>query len=160
MSRSGAAITLIVLSGVSCHHQSQSPGPTTATEQHCWWAVMRSALPLESVAVRFAGAFSSAGLTSVSIKRVGDSVWIHGGPTALAQFAGNVFDTRVVGYWDGSNTHFRQFVSELPSTSASVGQAHQTIPFCGASLEAANVQAIVPKEPTGEESLKLWTRVP
>ena len=100
------------------------------------------------------------GFKDVVSKRIADSAWVHAGPTALPSMRAATYETRVVAYWDGSSTHFRQFVSVTPNLTDSVSVGQLTIPFCGASGSAAAVQAIVPQNPTGEESLKLWTRMP
>jgi hypothetical protein len=73
---------------------------------------------------------------------------------------GATYESRVVGYWDGSSTHFRQFVSLVQNRSDSVNAGQRTIPFCATTARAADVRAIVPQTPTGEEGLKLWTRAP
>ena len=160
--RSSASLlvaTTLLVSG--CHHQAPVLTPTAALrEEHCWWAVVRSPLPIDTVTARFERAFSSLGLTGISTKRVSDSSWVRGGPTALAQRGGGTYTSRVVAYSDGQSTHFRQYVALVPSASDSLNAGARTISFCGSTGQAANVQAIIPREPTGEESLKLWTREP
>ena len=145
----------------ACHRQAPELTPAVAPrEEHCWWAVMRSPLPLDTVTAKFERAFNSLGLSGVSSKRVADSSWVRAGPTALAQRGGGTYTTRVIAYWDGQSTRFRQYVSLVPSASDSLNEGARTISFCGAAGQAADVQAITPREPTGEESLKLWTREP
>jgi hypothetical protein len=48
----------------------------------------------------------------------------------------------------------------VQNRSDSVNAGQRTIPFCATTARAADVQAIVPQTPTGEEGLKLWTRAP
>ena len=162
MHRFWSPISLLVLSVLACQHQAKrlTPPLLAAAEDHCWWAVTRSPLPLDSVVARFAGAFRTVGLDAVSTKRIADSAWVHGGPTVIPEMGGATYESRVVGYWDGSSTHFRQFVSLRQNRSDSANAGQRTIPFCATTARAAAVQAIVPQTPTGEESLKLWTRVP
>ncbi|HUQ20688.1 MAG TPA: hypothetical protein VM099_13820 [Gemmatimonadaceae bacterium] len=144
---------------IGCHHQPPKLLAERLPEEHCWWAVMRSPMPLDSVAESFARSFRSVGLTGVSSKRIADSVWVSAGPTFLAQRGGGTYASRFVGYWDGTNTHFRQFVSFVASPGDTIRDG-RTIPFCGATAGATGVIAVIPHEPTGEESLPLWTRIP
>jgi hypothetical protein len=155
-------ISLLVLSVLACQHQTEklSPPLRATAEDNCWWAVTRSPLPLDSVVARFAGAFRTVGLGAVSTKRIADSAWVHGGPTVIPEMGGATYESRVVGYWDGSSTHFRQFVSLVQNRSDSVNAGQRTIPFCATTARGADVRAIVPQTPTGEEGLKLWTRAP
>lgn len=144
----------------ACQHHTPKLEPIPASEEHCWWAVMRSLLPLDTVATRFERAFNSLGVTPVTSKRIADSVWVNAGRGTVTQIGPGIYASRVVGYWDGNSTHFRQFVTFIPAGSDAVNAGARTIAFCSASARAADVQAIVPREPTGEEGLTLWTRVP
>lgn len=121
--------------------------PELPSEQHCWWAVYRTELPLDSVASRFANAFSSIGLLPSTQGRAGDTAWVDAGPSRVAEYGGSVA-SRFVGYSAGDSTHFRLFVV---TDSNPIGLCHQI-------LQAAPVGGVALREPDGEEKLSVWNR--
>ena len=151
-------LLIVVLSaGCRSHPVVTTPATARLSEEYCWWAVMRSPLRPDSVAARFQRAFTSVGLTSSTWTRSADTAWAHAGPTALgAGASGPMYESRVVAYWHGDSTHFRQYVSMAPKP----GYSANKIGLCQDIGRAAAVPTSVPREPTGEESLKLWTRIP
>jgi len=121
---------------------------------------MRSPLPPDSVAARYQRAFSAVGLSGSTWTHNADTAWVHGGPATLSDSPGATYESRVVAYWHGDSTHYRQFVTVIPQPGDSINLGQRTIPFCGATARAAGVQSSAPQTPTGEETLELWTRVP
>jgi hypothetical protein len=156
--RTATLIMLLAVLSAGCRSHPVVTTPETArlSEEYCWWAVMRSPLPPDSVAARFQGAFTSVGLTSSTWTRSADTAWAHAGPTALAGASGAMYESRVVAYWHGDSTHFRHYVS----MARQPGNSANKIALCQEIGRAAAVPTSVPREPTGEEALKLWTRIP
>jgi hypothetical protein len=138
------------LASVCACHSSRprvTVAPELPSEQHCWWAVYRTELPLDSVADRFRHAFSSIGLLPSTQARAGDTAWVDAGPSRVADYRGSVAG-RFVGYRAGDSTHFRLFVV---TDSSSIG-------LCQQILKAAPVGAVALREPDGEEKLSVWRR--
>jgi hypothetical protein len=154
-----AMLTLLIAflsGGCRSHPVVRAPVPAQLSEEHCWWAVMRSPLPPDTVAARFQRAFSSVGLSGSTWTRSADTAWAHAGPTALGGASGATYESRVVAYWHGDSTHFRQYVAMPPRP----GDAANPIGICQDIGRAAAVPTSAPRVPTGEETLKLWTRIP
>jgi hypothetical protein len=125
--------------------------PVSLDEEHCWWAVYRTSLPLDSVAARFARAFTSIGFAPSAPSQVGDTAWINVGPSRLSGYDGRLIAARMVAYRAGDSTHFRTFVT----TGAS-----QAIELCQQISRAAPVGGVTLREPDGEEKLGVWRRRP
>jgi hypothetical protein len=160
----------------ACRHAPPVPvTPLAMKEQYCWWAVFRTTLPADSVAVHFVHAFSQLGLRGATWAQHGDTTWAHAEPTRLADQHGATYAARVMAYRVGDSTHFRHYVSVAPpeggwpvaydSVTAdgrhvSVSPAGSPIGFCGALGQTARVHGTAPADPDGEEKLELWTRTP
>lgn len=147
-----AAITL----GISVHacnpsRPNVSVVPDALREEHCWWAVYRTSLPLDTVANRFARAFTSMGFVPSALSRLGDTVWINAGPSPLPGNGPGPIAARTVAYQAGDSTHFRTFVA---------GGASQSIGLCQQIFQAAPVGGVALREPDGEEKLSVWRRRP
>ena len=132
---------------------------------HCYWAVFRSPLPPDSLAVHFQRAYSALGLTNATWTRQADTVWAHAGPTPLnGDLASAVAESRVVGYLRNDSTYFRHYVAVLPPPGGwphdTVNVTARQIEFCGEIGKAAAVNGWAPRNPDGEETLKVWTRMP
>jgi hypothetical protein len=136
-------------------------------DEHCWWTNVRTTLPLDSVSLRFSGAFASLGLAPVVSRRVGDTVLVRGGPTALNRTTGRArYASRMVAYQVGDSTRFRWYWSinpladseTTPAESASV--AGRGIGLCGEIGKAVAIHGFGAREPTREDSLAVWRRVP
>lgn len=125
--------------------------PVSVDEDHCWWTVYRTSLPLDSVADRFARAFTSVGFASSPPSYLGDTAWINVGPTRLVGYDGRPIEARLVAYRAGDSTHFRTFVA----TGAS-----QAIQLCQQISRAAPVSGVALREPDGDETLSVWRRRP
>ena len=142
-----ATVAVGILYGCNRHPPQVAVVPAWPTEQHCWWAVYRTKLPLDSVTDRFTSAFSSLGLAPTTQIRVADTVWISAGLSKLAGYDASVA-ARMVGYRAKDSTHFRLFVA----TEAS------PISLCQQIFRAAPVGAVALREPDGEEKLSVWRR--
>ncbi|MEJ7809568.1 MAG: hypothetical protein WKG32_04040 [Gemmatimonadaceae bacterium] len=157
-------LLLIALLGAGCRRRAATtPAPARLSEDHCWWAVLRSTLPPDSVAARFERAFTTVGLTGATRTRSADTAWVHAGPTPLG---GRQHESRAVAYWHGDSTHFRYYVAIAPASQGRAQPADTLerepghIGFCGEIARAAAIQTSAPRSPTGEESLTVWTRIP
>jgi hypothetical protein len=146
-----AAAIIGVAAGGCHHHVTVAPLPTWNAGEHCWWAVQRSPLPADSVARRLLGAFRTAGLEAVAQSHVGDTLWVFGNPRTFP--SGQLeFRARAVAYQDGDSTHYRVYFANVPSADG--------IGLCQQIFRAAAIPGVTPREPTGEESLAVWTRRP
>ena len=169
------ALLAVTMAGVAACHRSvpQESAPVALTENHCWWAVFRTPLPPDSVAVHFVRAFDQLGLRGASWVQRGDTAWARALPTALAKWSGGTFAARVVAVRMGDSTHFRHFIGVAPPAGGwppahdsvtadgrhlAINPASATIGFCGALGRAAQVHGTAPAEPDGEEKLDIWTR--
>ena len=157
-----------VLATSGCRRPSvaSSPAPSAAVEEYCWWHVMSSPMHVDTVAARFASAFTAFGLRDVRRGRQADTAWATasltdlGGQPGSARYAG-----RMVGYQKGDSTHFRSYVTVQAPLRGSqpVDTADETatgghIAACNAIARAAAVHASAPAAATGEEALKVWDR--
>jgi hypothetical protein len=148
-----AALTVISL-GVSVYACNPSPPkvsvvPVSLKEEHCWWAVYRTSLPLDTVANRFVRAFTSIGFSPSAPWQVGDTAWINVGPSSIPGYEGRPIEARMVAYRAGDSTHFRTFVATGES---------QAISLCQQISQAAPVGGVTLREPDGEEKLSVWRR--
>ena len=148
-----AAFTVIslALSTYACNRTppNVAAAPVSLKEEHCWWAVYRSALPLDTVANRFAAAFTSIGFPPSPPSHLGDTAWINVGPSRLLGYEGRSIEARMVAYRAGDSTHFRTFVATGES---------QAIELCQQISRAAPVGGVTLREPDGEEKLDVWRR--
>jgi hypothetical protein len=150
-----AALSTIAL-GLSVYACKSSPPkvsvvPDALEEKHCWWAVYRTSLPVDTVANRFARGFTSMGFVPSALTRVGDTAWINAGPSLLPGNGLTPIEARTVAYQAGDSTHFRTFVA---------GGESQTISLCQQVFQAAPVSGVALREPDGEEKLSVWRRRP
>jgi hypothetical protein len=153
---------------------SDAPIPVPADWKHCWWTVIRSTLPADTVAARYRRAFVIAGLPNIRWVRSADTIWVRAGPAPVptSQFAfdsvsrGATFWVRAVVFAHGDSTHFRLFVATVPAiggrqTTDSTRGTDWTFPACEASARAADVRWIKRAgDPGDEEKLPVWSRVP
>src|SRR5215211_4784730 len=115
-------------------HKPKAPtviAPTTWPEEgHCWWARYRTAIPPDSVAVRYARAFATLGLSGVGWSHQADTAWAEGGPTVLSRPNGTgLFAARVVAYRYGDTTFVRPF--NAVRSTGEVNAGGLAIGFCG-----------------------------
>jgi hypothetical protein len=143
-----------------CH---RSPVQTASTplalpaEDHCWWAAYRTAIPADSVAVRYARAFASLGLSGAGWSHQADTAWAEGGPTVLSRPTGTgLYAARVVAYRRGDTTLVRPFVAVRPHGDVNGGSL--SIPLCGDASRAAQALTTAPREEERDDSLPVWRR--
>lgn len=170
-----ALATLVGIAASACGAPARTaPAPAVTPaldhEDHCWWAVLHSPLPADTVAARFAYAYKSVGLAGATWARSADTAWAQAGPTVLGgAHAGWTYAARVVAYQRGDSTHFRTFVSvaaplgdpSLSDSARALGENPGTgrhIGFCAELRHAAQAQGTAPREPDGEEKLDVWRR--
>jgi hypothetical protein len=171
--RSASSYTAILMMvaaplGAGCRRSVVTTlAPAQMQEDHCWWAVLRSALPPDTVAIRFQRAFTTVGLTDASWTHGGDTAWARAGPTPLSgRHAGAMYSSRAVAFRRGDSTHFRYYVAiALPpggqmARPDTVNVGARQIDFCGEIARAAAIPTSAPRSPTGEETLTVWTRTP
>ncbi len=147
---------LLVLLSFGCQRRatlaSVPPRDAALQEDHCWWAVVRSPLSPDSLAERFAAAFTDVGFSSIRQVRVGDTTVVQAGPSSLPSGESDLVASRVVAYSRGDSTHFRHYLAFGGEVSG------QRLGLCRDIARTAAVRASAPREPTGEESLPVWTR--
>ncbi|MDQ6827261.1 MAG: hypothetical protein M3081_00160 [Gemmatimonadota bacterium] len=164
--RSLAALPMVLaaIMAAGCQRKVVSaPSPMATSWDHCWWTVMQSALPLDTVAARFERGFTVVGMTGVTVARSGDTAWVHAGPTPLGDYPmGSPWQMRAVAYRHGDSTRFRYFVgsdqqaraSDPPTDSSET--TSQRIGLCTAVSKATAIRWLAPREPNGEETLAVW----
>jgi hypothetical protein len=156
----------------ACRHHSDavSLAPSTSVwprDEHCWWTAVRTTLPVDTVGRRFSDAFATVGLTGVVSRRVGDTVLVRGGPTELAAAHPRAtYASRLVAYRHGDSTRFRWYWSITPladqrkTSPDSASVAGRGIGFCGEIGKLVAIHGWAPREPTGEDSIPVWRRLP
>jgi hypothetical protein len=155
--------TLLAVVGalfVGCHRPGAQMAPTpraSLDEGHCWWAAFRTAMPPDSVAMRYAQAFTTLGLTGAGWAQQGDTAWAQAEPTLLSRPAGaGTYAARVATYRRGDTTFFRSFVVARPEGTANGGA--MLIQFCGDASRASQVAATAPRDEERDDSLPVWRR--
>ena len=155
-------VTLAVIGTLSggCHRstaQTATKPSLWPTEEHCWWARQRTAAPPDSVAVRYARAFATLGLSGAGWSHQADTAWAEGGPTVLSRSDGTGrYAARVVAYRRGDTTFVRPFVAIRSDGEA--GDGRLAIPFCGDAMIAAHAGLTSPREEEPDDSLPVWRR--
>jgi hypothetical protein len=149
--------------------------PVPANWQHCWWTVIRSTLPADTVAADFRRAFVTVGLANIHWTRSGDTIWVRGGPAPLlpsdlpfdTASYGATFWSRAVAFPQKDSTHFRLYVAIVPPVGGwpravpASSSVHSGIPACEAVARASGVRWIKRAgDPGDEEKLPVWSRVP
>jgi hypothetical protein len=171
-----AVALLIAAAAGGCRHRPDVTSvPLPANWEHCWWTVIRSTLPVDSVAAAYRRAFVTVGLPNIHWTRSGDTIWVRGGPAPLlasqlpfdtARY-GATFWSRAVAFQRADSTHFRLYVAIVPPaggwprTVPANSSVHSGIPVCEAVARAASVRWTKrPGDPGNEEKLPVWSRVP
>jgi len=140
--------------------------PAGLKEDYCWWAVLRSTRPPDSVAARFTHAFIQAGFSAVTFKRNADTAWSTASATQLDVAGPAIFTSRAVAYWHGDSTHFRYYVGVRPvpaqsgAAPDSINKGKLLLVLCTQIARSAAIGWSQPREPTGDEGLAIWSRVP
>jgi hypothetical protein len=155
-----------LLLAAGCHRAVPSmPSPVALKEEHCWWAVFHTPLPADTVAARFAQAFTTIGFTGARSGHLADTAWASAGPTELGgRWGGATYAARVVAYRQSDTTRFRHFLAAgLPAQAAADDTARMSgrlIGLCGELGRASATHGTAPRAPNGEETLGVWKRYP
>jgi hypothetical protein len=151
-------LALAIALSAGCHHsrvQTSSAPLAWPKEEHCWWAPLRTALPADSVAMLYARAYATLGLSGGGWSHEADTAWAESGPTVLSrQVETGIYAARVVAYRRGDTTLVRPFVAVQPSVGS------LTIPFCGDVMRTAKAATSQPRDEVRDDSLPVWRRRP
>src|SRR3954465_14079215 len=111
--------TAVATAGVGCRARFRAaPSLSAGTTLWCW-SITRTSLPPESVSVRLARAFTSAGLTGAATLQLGDTAWVHAGPSPLSDFIADVrFEARAEAFRQADSTRVRYEVGIAPPAGA------------------------------------------
>jgi len=146
-----------------CHRPAAqtAPAPRASLEgEHCWWAAYRTAMSPDSVAARYAAAYTTVGLSNSSWSHLADTAWAEAGPTALTRDGDtSIYAARGVAIRRGDTTFFRPFNALQPADGTGREGAHR-IEFCGEVSRAALTGGTAPREEEPDDSLPLWRRRP
>jgi hypothetical protein len=158
-------VVLFVLVGslsAGCHRATPrvASAPSASPQwEHCWWAALRTALPPDSVASRFARAYDSLGLANAEWSHQADTAWAEAGPTPVTREGGSgIVRARVVAYRRGDTTLVRPFSAVQSARPANLGAFF--IGLCGEVIRAAKAQTTQPSTEEPDDSLPLWRRRP
>ena len=121
-------------------------------------------MPVDTVAARFANAFTSVGLLDARWEHQADTAWATASLTELPQQGGAVrYASRMVGYQKGDSTHFRTYVTIQPplvgwqlADTADGAATRRRSAACNAIARAAAVNASASAAATGEETFTVW----
>lgn len=149
---SGLLLFAIALSAACRRPITIANSPLPPAESYCWWAVVASPLGADSVAQRYARAFTAYGIADLRIDAIGDTILVEAGPTRTPSLDPGQVATRLVVIPSENGSRFRHFVTLSPDVDGRV------IEVCGALAAAAQVGAVSPRDPTGAEALPVWTR--
>lgn len=140
------------------------PATAVPTDTFCWWTLLRTALPPDSVAARFANAYQTVGLLGVTSSRRGDTAWAHAGPTVLADGSeGAIYESRVVAFHQDDSSSFRYSVAVKPvrHRDAQVASRNQraadNLEFCARIAKTAAIRWSTPaRRPNATDSVSVW----
>ena len=160
--RHAALLVLLWVLSAACHRAAPRVTSTPLSPprwEHCWWAALRSAMPPDSVAARYARAYESLGLANAGWSHLADTAWAEAGPSTLVREGGSgTLAARVVAYRRGDTTLVRPFISVQPVGSVNLGAL--AIGFCGEVIRAAKAGTTQPPNEEPDDSLPLWRRRP
>ena len=159
---------LLCAFGAGCRRPveiASSPVPLPGAWSHCWWTVMRSTLPVDSVASDFRRAFVTLGQPNIHWAKIGDTVFVRSGPSPLfpsdeprdTTSYGESYWARAVAFARGDTTNFRLYVAIVPPARgwlhpADSVRVNRTIPVCAEIRRAG--------DPGEDEKMPVWSRVP
>jgi hypothetical protein len=144
-----------------------APAPSTpavSTHNFCWWTLLRTELPPDSVAARFAIAYQRVGLLDVTSIRRGDTSWAHAGPTILADSSDSAtYESRVVAFRQEDSSSFRYSVEVKPAQPGNAQAASgdrrtaDNLEFCAKIAKSAAVRWTTPaRRPNASDSVSVW----
>ena len=162
------AAALLTSWAVACTRHVEPVQPVQApwpSDEHCWWVALRTTLPVDSVGARFTRAYTTLGLVPVRSTRVGDTVLVRGGPTPFS--SGRTpgrYASRLVAFQQGDSARFRWYWAIQPldggPAADTTAQAGRGIGFCGEIGKLVAIQGWAPRDPSHDDSLDVWKRVP
>jgi hypothetical protein len=156
-------LALVGTLAVGCHHQKPQTAITTSARseyEHCWWAAYRTTISPDSVAARYARAYTTVGLSNSSWSHLADTAWAEAGPTALVREGDTLsYAGRVVAIRRGDTTFFRPFNALHPNDGTGKEGGHR-IGFCGEVSRAALTGGAAPRDEEPDDTLPLWRRRP
>jgi hypothetical protein len=146
---------------VACHSAAAPTlAPVKQTESVCWWTLLRTALPADSVSARFESAYKRLGMNDVNTSRSADTAWVV---ARLVLVNGMALGSRAVAYRQDDSTSFRFFVETSPSEHATRAPSDSALPGpdnIAICKEIARVAAIPwsnpSRPPNGDDSLPVW----
>lgn len=147
---------------LACRQPPPVPAqPAPVSDSYCWWTLLRTAFPPDSVAQRFAGAYQTLGLGNVSLTHRADTTWARGGPTILeGDPSGTSYASTAIAFRQGDSTSLRYFV-EIISDSSDTSATPDRIEFCGRIAKEARVPWSRPqRRPNSADSLPVFMRQP
>ncbi len=153
-----AAMLLGVVLSSGCRHRATpAPAPAPAKWEYCWWTVLVTTLPLDSVATRFERAFLATGHTGVNRMRIADTAWTLAGLAPIDSVTRATYSARAVAFRQGDTTRFRYYVAVSPPTDSAANR----IALCGTIARAAAIPTMTyRRDPNADDSLAVWNRVP
>jgi len=114
----------------------------------------------DSVAARYAAAYTTLGLSNSGWSHLADTAWAEAGPTPLARDGDTlIYAGRVVAIRRGDTTFFRPFNALQGDDGSGKAGAHR-IGFCGEVSRAAMTGGTAPRDEEPDDSLPLWRRRP
>lgn len=162
------ALTLVAVL-VGCQHQSVAVSSQPALlplsqENYCWWTLLLTTLPPDSVAARFQGSLAAGGLTNATWTQRADTAWAQAGPTLIpdSSLADAGYAARAVAYRHGDTTRFRFYVSVSapsmgwPRTVNTQAIERQLFSLCGRIAPSSIKWSRPARQPTWEDSLSVW----
>jgi hypothetical protein len=163
-------ITVALASTAGCRSSAPvtatrgEPTAAVPTRTFCWWTLLRTALPPDSVAARFANAYQRVGLLGVSSSRRGDTASAYAGPTLLADGSNSaMYESRIVAFRQADSSSFRYSVDVKPAQSREAQaeggnqRAPDNLEFCALIAKAAAVRWSTPaRRPNADDSVSVW----
>ena len=158
----GTFARIVAVAALACTHPVSAPAaPIAASDSYCWWTLVRTALPPDTVARRFERAYQTLGLDSATFTHRADTAWAHAGPTVLRDVQTSAsYASFAAAVRQGDSTSFRYSV-EIKSLSRTDGPPPDGIAFCGRIAKAAGIPWVKPeRRPNSEDSLSAFMRAP
>jgi hypothetical protein len=160
-----------VMLTLACHRQgivSEAPYERVPSSwTYCWWTLLLTELPPDSVVARFNRAYVATGQLHATSTQHGDTAWTRAGPTPFEVDSSHAtYWSRVVAFRQNDTTRFRYYVAIMPPSrewrqAADSSEANSNnIPICARIAKAAAIPTWVPRrDPNWEDSLTVWDRI-
>lgn len=164
-----SVVAILLATGSGCRHRPAHTAPAASAleEDYCWWTILRTTLPPDTVAARFATAFTAVGLAGAAWTHAGDTARAQAGPTPLDRPpAGVAWAARAVAYRQGDTTRFRYYTAAALPVGGRARASDLTrlggsmIPLCGDIARATGLRWTAAPSPGAVESLSVWRATP